>query len=508
MDYKLDKILSEVLEVVVSNAIPNSYEYKLEIRNIISDKYRRTTSMEEFGDSLLRNILFFSRRINLYSDYIYHWFQKGVFPSQEELLRVDEHIRHQSLEQIDGVWSNDLRVISDHYTRMVPMQKRISALEDAYAAYSTQHALMIDFCNTLVRNPSIIRNLSTFQPGDVVETIKSLLVLHANLTLGNVEIELPTSNQQVQSSSSRQYEDAKPRQIKKTTDKIGNYYSNIFDWSNARYAETERYVVSCVSRNGISGLYRNTKGKDDHVCLIEGSFNCINVVEDWIYFYDLNDGIWRIKIDGSTKELIDKEYAEHFIVVNDWIYYIRSHNKGIFTNSFTTVLYKIKTNGTSKQEIDVLSSKTQSQGNTKIAYWDGFIYFRGNAGIWRIKTDRTGKERIIDINSSYNWVFQDGYHYVQISTELFRFDSNGGNKKLIIQHPKDITVNYHINEKHIVWADMIDRETQAYSIFQTDISGGEIREIETRPGLISGINILKDGLYYLYNNSYYFIPLQ
>ncbi len=101
----------------------------------------------------------------------------------------------------------------------------------------------------------------------------------------------------------------------------------------------------------VSGFYRIKTDGSGEQKLIPYMVECVDIVEDWIYYsskFDPNnddDGICKIKIDGSEQQLIIPRsgYGQNtnIGVVDDWIYYVVDSYK----------IYKVKTDGSDPQEI-------------------------------------------------------------------------------------------------------------------------------------------------------------
>ena len=67
----------------------------------------------------------------------------------------------------------------------------------------------------------------------------------------------------------------------------------------------------------------------------------INVVGDWIYYTNESDGgkIYRIHIDGSQRTKLNDDNSDHINIVGDWIYY----------NVIDDGMYKMRTDGTGRE---------------------------------------------------------------------------------------------------------------------------------------------------------------
>ncbi|WBW96829.1 DUF5050 domain-containing protein [Oceanirhabdus sp. W0125-5] len=137
-------------------------------------------------------------------------------------------------------------------------------------------------------------------------------------------------------------------------------------------AEDPRYSEYCK-------IYRVKKDGTDKQVLSETPGAYLNVVGDYIYYKDFGNrgSLTKMKIDGTEKEVLDSG-ASNITVIGDDIYYV---NNG---------LYKIKTDGTNKVKLsDNIIHKLSVSGD--------YIYYRNGAvdrTIYRLKTDGTEETQI------------------------------------------------------------------------------------------------------------------
>lgn len=156
--------------------------------------------------------------------------------------------------------------------------------------------------------------------------------------------------------------------------------------------------VYCSSAKGAFKLNVNTN--EQHYLTYKTGVDCVTVIDDYVYYRTRDDGIYKIRTDGTEETLLLNEYGtEFFSIDKNWIYYF-------VRNEDVNGLYRIKTDGT--ENTLLYTSEYFKDGSLKkIFVIDEWIYFAkiyvhetGNKGIYRLKTDGSEFEaiRILDEN--------------------------------------------------------------------------------------------------------------
>ena len=290
--------------------------------------------------------------------------------------------------------------------------------------------------------------------------------------------------------------------------------SNIVNGSSFFQYKGETYFVL----PGLDGIYKFNKDISNKKIVVKGNFIGVQIENDWIYTRcnetGREEGIYRIKTDGSIIEKISYEFGRYINVSEDFLYYSRvatinygeastntindsnlepiSSKEGIFKTNISTKenirltddkamyisidgdwiyylnysdfgkIYKLKTDGTDKQAIaDDLVKLMVTEGE--------WIYFINKAGsIKRVKKDGTFNEIILETTFGY---ILDGARFesinmsndcIYISTDSFR----NGNTLL----------KYNLNTKE---------------------------EIELYKGPAQMVNVIDDDLYFYSNRNFY-----
>lgn len=80
---------------------------------------------------------------------------------------------------------------------------------------------------------------------------------------------------------------------------------------------------------------------------MERNIETLNVADGWIYYVDHSDkSLYRIKTDGSEKQLICSDNAFNVNIIQDYIYYdIYDRTNG----DTKKCLYRIKMDGSERQ---------------------------------------------------------------------------------------------------------------------------------------------------------------
>src|SRR5699024_874269 len=112
----------------------------------------------------------------------------------------------------------------------------------------------------------------------------------------------------------------------------------------------------------------------------------LNIVGDWIYFYDTDEedeeAIFKMRTDGSKKEKIYSGRTDYMNVNKNWIYFVKYDDNA---------LYKMKDDGSEEQLL--LDEKVSN-----INVYDDWIYYNGKSNdehnLKRVKTDGSNNQSI------------------------------------------------------------------------------------------------------------------
>ena len=177
---------------------------------------------------------------------------------------------------------------------------------------------------------------------------------------------------------------------------------------------------------------------------------------DWLY-YSLEDGIYKINIDGTEEQKLCDNSGISIIVANDWVYF---KSQGV---------YRVKTDGTELEQIsDIAKAGTFHIVDDKIYYCleykmdldgssceqiydknaasgytinvvDGWIYFfdrdlNDKGHIYKMKTDGSDLQSIFDGKVDYmivygEWIYFQNY---KENRALYKMKKDGSDLQLIL----------------------------------------------------------------------------
>lgn len=174
---------------------------------------------------------------------------------------------------------------------------------------------------------------------------------------------------------------------------------------------------------GVVNIYGNTLGNIH-------SYGNVALQGDWIYYSYEQLGLWREKLDSSSKEKICDGYASDINVIGDWIYcnLFGLIENGDYNSSYLG-FYKVKADGSEK--IKLFDKRIEAVNI--VGEW---IYYcsESEAGKpYKMKTDGTGRKhlnvfptRCISVDG--DWIY---YQNGADKSSLYRMDLNGENNQKI-----------------------------------------------------------------------------
>ncbi|WP_188066182.1 DUF5050 domain-containing protein [Brevibacillus brevis] len=168
----------------------------------------------------------------------------------------------------------------------------------------------------------------------------------------------------------------------------------------------------------------------------------VAVQGEWIFYN--NDGLYKIKQDGSSLQKLSSDWAHNLNVVGDWIYYTR--NKPVkefyqlemspyeisYTYEDVMELMKIKTDGSSKTVIKSSSPAEEDPNNVRKLYVvrDIIYYADNNRCLYRMDTNGKNQKKLLDRFEEV-YFYQDWIFYTNESGQLYKMKRDGTQKKLV-----------------------------------------------------------------------------
>ena len=243
------------------------------------------------------------------------------------------------------------------------------------------------------------------------------------------------------------------------------YYSNLRD---------EGRLYKKGLENGIPQLVT-----DDHV-------GFINVFDDWVYYRN-DDGIYKIRTDGSERTQLSNDDVMFINVVDDWIYYINYAG-----------IYKIKIDGSERtllKEVDYV---------TCLNVVDGWIYYVSQ-GINKMKIDGSKHTRLTEKSESnlaedeeqvylvYSMNVVDNQVYYASHNGIFKMDTDGRN---IMKLSEDYSTIINVSKGWLFYVDMSEGWWNIYRIKTDGTNKARINDVRS-----SNIYIIGNKVYYYNANN-------
>lgn len=216
--------------------------------------------------------------------------------------------------------------------------------------------------------------------------------------------------------------------------KIGNTQGNLVN-AGGLLAVSDEYIYYCD--DGLHKIKHDGSGKEK---LTDVGMEDINVIGDWIYCRKYDDGnayIYKMKTDGSYKTRLSNDIAFHMFVIGDWIYYKNNSDKGR--------LYKIDITGNNKTKIceDIVCDSFYGCDNLEgfMTVSDDYIYYyidNKETNLYRVKvdgSDRTNLSKKFSIGflPTQNIQVIDGWIYYEVEDGLYRVKTDGSENTKICE---------------------------------------------------------------------------
>lgn len=218
--------------------------------------------------------------------------------------------------------------------------------------------------------------------------------------------------------------------------------------------------------NSYNIVKMKTNGQDKEL-IVEGvDTSKITVINNWVYYFK-NYQLYRVKTNGKSKEQISNRSMENYEVIGDFIYYS-------YMNDGKYVIAKMKTNGENVTRIDTEASKTFFVNKNNI------YYIRQNVDtnsyeLYRIKTNGESKEKIADISGDVrlDTINFDGskLYYTKTNEDgtlgIYSIKANGKDETKIVD-TKGYSTMINVNKNYIYYTDKNDNGDSDMFIVKAD----------------------------------------
>lgn len=236
---------------------------------------------------------------------------------------------------------------------------------------------------------------------------------------------------------------------------------------------------------------------------------------DWIYYNNNDKGLYKIKTDGTSRQHLSLDIAKDINVIGDYLYFYRSSSA-----DKSGGLAKLKNDGT-KESLEV-EEILEPESAYNVIVVDNWIYYglpyssdSNTEGLYRMKADIgiSSKEKLYSksvgsLNIVNGWIYFTYGHGLEVDNPgTYRMKTDGTNVQQLSKNDVDsiILVNdwiYYVN-------DILDVD-DGRGIYKMRIDGSEKQLIYALEGIDTTFNIDNGQLYYcsdLYSKGLYKISL-
>lgn len=242
---------------------------------------------------------------------------------------------------------------------------------------------------------------------------------------------------------------------------------------------------------------------------INANRSFVTVQGDWIYYN--NDGLYKMKKDGSSTQRLSSDWADNLNVVGDWIYYVRGKPfKEIYqlempayninqTYEDVTELIKMRTDGTSKTVIKSGSLVEGDPNNVSRLFVAGaIIYYADDYGrLYTMDTNGKNQKKLLDQYEEV-YFYQDWLFYTTDSRQLYKIKQDGTQKKLV-STDKDMTL-IGLSGDFLYYTKWI-YEKKVTDVYKIGLKDGKTALVKKGLPLVNGpIMVAGEHLYYISDN--------
>ncbi|MDR2547480.1 MAG: DUF5050 domain-containing protein [Lachnospiraceae bacterium] len=223
-----------------------------------------------------------------------------------------------------------------------------------------------------------------------------------------------------------------------------------------------------------------TDGTDKSVVSYENysmRVESMTVVGEWIYYTSSeweNEGIFKLKTDGTEEIKLLDEAVREFSVVDGWIYYVGEYRQ-LDDDSYGHPFIRMKTDGSESSQIELIDCDIEGLTTQVLRGFivDGdWIYATSNflnfSGVFKFRIDGTDATNLGGVEQSqyFDIALADGFIYYYVAGigadyDLYKVGIDGG------EHVKLATNRYFLNINIV--GDWIFFRGLAEGSYQTDI---------------------------------------
>lgn len=221
------------------------------------------------------------------------------------------------------------------------------------------------------------------------------------------------------------------------------------------------------------------------------------VVEEgnWIYYlvYEENapNGICRIEKNGIKSEKITADCGWYLNTDEAYLYYLDFDDN-------------IKRMNIANKKSQTLVENAWA-GFSTIKLIDGWIYYTKDDNFYRIRTDGTKEEKLLNTDIDWYQITNDYIYYlyqvsnptsIETTYELYRVGLDGkNNKKLNEFNTSSIDIEFYVKD-NIIYYIFEDSITEEYGLYKISADGGKSQKIKGFNGGIASANMTDNGIYH------------
>jgi len=269
------------------------------------------------------------------------------------------------------------------------------------------------------------------------------------------------------------YPDTNQDKLNEKGNTIGNIISG---WDDAVYNDILYTVLFDFESNDYA-LYKSNLDGSNEIKIYTGEIHRINIVDNWIYYLDTYDkgALYKMRLDGTDITKLYNDGIRYPNIIGELVYYSLFPYKG---------LYKIKTDGTRKTLLhdSVCSS---------IMVTDDWIYFTTDGfKLHKIKTDGSQLTKLNDDATYYPNVYGDWIYYAT-KNGFYKIKIDGTQKTKL--HDDELRYT-NIDDDWIYFTNF----TGDSGLYKMRLDGSDITKLDDgdRSGRVISISIIGDWIRY------------
>ncbi|KAB3534133.1 DUF5050 domain-containing protein [Alkaliphilus pronyensis] len=244
-----------------------------------------------------------------------------------------------------------------------------------------------------------------------------------------------------------------------------------------------------IYHSGMNGIFKFNMNMKNSKRIIEGNFSTINIDNDWIYtglYSKDRQGIYRVKIDGSTLEEL-------------------TNLPGTFINKKDNYLY-FSYNGINKLNIENKKIEKLAEDNSRYMYiFENSLYYinlSDNSKLYKINLATDEKKVIIEDEITFMVMEGDSIYY--LSDGYIKKIKANGNENTVIRENEGVVSWLNVKDGIIYFSER-DLKDNAWKVYKIDPNKQETMLIHE--GIAKNLNIVDKYIFYYSEGNYHRMKL-